>query len=49
VLVGVGTVEEEIDAGDVPIDEAGCFESRFGRVQVEAKNQQVHLLSEVNG
>ena len=30
----VGTIEEEVDAAEVPIDEARGFESRFGRLQI---------------
>ena len=46
--MGVGTVEEEIDAGDVPIDETNDFESRLGRVEIGTKDQHVHVLREAH-
>ena len=45
----IGTVEEHFDAVDVPIDEARGFERRLGRLQVGAKDEQVHVLREAHG
>ena len=45
----VGPVEERVNAGDVPIDETSGFESRLGRVQIGAKDQQVHVLGKAHG
>ena len=42
----VGAIKEEVDTGDVPIDEARGFESRLGCVQIGAVDQQVHVLRE---
>ena len=45
----VRTIEEKIDAGNMPIDEARRFKSRLGRAQIRSKDQQVHVLREAYG
>jgi hypothetical protein len=47
--LGIGMIEEDINAGDMAVDEAGGFQDRFRPLEVRAPEQDVHIARIAHG